>query len=59
MIGPNGAGKTTLLGAIMGLLPSRGDIVYAGARVSGRAVEERVAQRLVPGPGAARIVRAR
>jgi branched-chain amino acid transport system ATP-binding protein len=46
VIGPNGAGKTTLLAAIMGLLPSRGDIVYDGARVNRRSVEERVAQRL-------------
>jgi branched-chain amino acid transport system ATP-binding protein len=46
VIGPNGAGKTTLLAAIMGLLPSRGDIVYAGARVNRASVEERVAQRL-------------
>ncbi len=46
VIGPNGAGKTTLLAAIMGLLPSRGDIVYAGARVNRTSVEERVAQRL-------------
>jgi branched-chain amino acid transport system ATP-binding protein len=46
LIGPNGAGKTTLLAAIMGLLPSRGDIVYAGARVNRTSVEERVAQRL-------------
>ncbi len=30
VIGPNGAGKTTLLSAIAGLLPSRGDIVFAG-----------------------------
>jgi branched-chain amino acid transport system ATP-binding protein len=30
----------------MGLLPSRGDIVYAGARVNRNSVEERVAQRL-------------
>ena len=46
VIGPNGAGKTTLLAAIMGLLPSRGDIVYAGARVNRISVEERVAKRL-------------
>ncbi|HEY7943805.1 MAG TPA: ABC transporter ATP-binding protein [Casimicrobiaceae bacterium] len=46
VIGPNGAGKTTLLAAIMGLLPSRGDIVYAGARVNRAGVEQRVAQRL-------------
>ena len=46
VIGPNGAGKTTLLAAIMGLLPSRGDVVYAGARVNRASVEERGAQRL-------------
>ena len=43
VIGPNGAGKTTLLGAIMGLLPARGDIIYAGASLAGVAVEQRVA----------------
>jgi len=42
VIGPNGAGKTTLLGAIMGLLPSRGEIAYAGASVSRTPVEQRV-----------------
>lgn len=46
VIGPNGAGKTTLLAAIMGLLPSRGDIVYAGARINRMSVEDRVARRL-------------
>ncbi|HKW80867.1 MAG TPA: ABC transporter ATP-binding protein [Casimicrobiaceae bacterium] len=46
VIGPNGAGKTTLLSAIMGLLPSRGDIVYAGQRVDRASVEERVGARL-------------
>ena len=43
VIGPNGAGKTTLLGAIIGLLPARGEIVYAGNALSGVAVEQRVA----------------
>ena len=46
VIGPNGAGKTTLLGAIMGLLPSRGEITYAGARLARMAVEQRVGQGL-------------
>ena len=46
VIGPNGAGKTTLLGAIIGLLPSRGEIHYAGASLAGVAVEQRVAQGL-------------
>ncbi len=30
VIGPNGAGKTTMLGAIMGLLPSKGEIAFKG-----------------------------
>ena len=46
VIGPNGAGKTTLLGAIMGLLPSRGEITYAGARLARTAVEQRVGRGL-------------
>ena len=44
VIGPNGAGKTTLLGAIMGLLPSRGEIRYQGGSLAEVAVEERVAR---------------
>ena len=43
VIGPNGAGKTTLLGAIMGLLPSRGELSYAGMPVARVGVEQRVA----------------
>jgi branched-chain amino acid transport system ATP-binding protein len=43
VIGPNGAGKTTLLGAIMGLLPSRGALRYAGTPLGDKATEERVA----------------
>ena len=46
VIGPNGAGKTTLLGAIMGLLPSRGDISFSGAPAVRTTVEQRVAQGL-------------
>ena len=38
VIGPNGAGKTTLLGAIMGLLPSRGAIRFAGERIDGKEI---------------------
>src|SRR6266545_2027951 len=44
VIGPNGAGKTTLLGAVMGLLPSRGEIRYDGQSLADLAVEERVAR---------------
>ena len=43
VIGPNGAGKTTLLGAIMGLLPSSGEVRYAGTTLAGLSVEARVA----------------
>lgn len=39
VIGPNGAGKTTLLGAVMGLLPSRGAVRFAGERIDGRDTE--------------------
>jgi branched-chain amino acid transport system ATP-binding protein len=46
VIGPNGAGKTTLLAAIMGLLPARGEIRYAGAPLAETAVEQRVARGL-------------
>jgi branched-chain amino acid transport system ATP-binding protein len=46
VIGPNGAGKTTLLGAIIGLLPARGSIRYAGASLAELAVEQRVARGL-------------
>ncbi len=47
VIGPNGAGKTTLLGAIMGTLPSKGQVLYEGREVDRLAVEERVAAGLV------------
>lgn len=50
VIGPNGAGKTTLLGAIMGLLPSRGAIRFAGERIDGKDTEAlvRIGMSLVP-----------
>jgi branched-chain amino acid transport system ATP-binding protein len=44
VIGPNGAGKTTLLAAIMGLLPSRGEIVFLGEDIRDAEVEQRVAR---------------
>ncbi len=43
VIGPNGAGKSTLLNALMGLLPSRGQILYDGRDVMQDQVEARVA----------------
>lgn len=42
VIGANGAGKTTLLNAIMGVIPSRGTILYDGAPVLD-TIEGRVA----------------
>ena len=42
VIGPNGAGKTTLLHALMGVLPARGSIEYAGQSITALALEERV-----------------
>jgi branched-chain amino acid transport system ATP-binding protein len=43
VIGPNGAGKTSLLNAIMGLLPARGTLRYAGALLGDTPTEDRVA----------------
>jgi branched-chain amino acid transport system ATP-binding protein len=42
VIGPNGAGKSTLLNAVMGLLPARGTLRYAGENIAALTVEERV-----------------
>jgi branched-chain amino acid transport system ATP-binding protein len=47
VIGPNGAGKSTMLGAIMGLLPSKGTILYDGADQKSTRTEQRVAQGLI------------
>jgi branched-chain amino acid transport system ATP-binding protein len=46
VIGPNGAGKTTLLAALMGMLPARGQVAYAGRDMAASSVESRVAQGL-------------
>ncbi len=43
VIGSNGAGKTTLLAAIMGLLPSQGEITFLGRRQTRPEPESRVA----------------
>jgi branched-chain amino acid transport system ATP-binding protein len=42
VIGPNGAGKSTLLNALMGVLPSRGEVRFRGEPLTGRALEDRV-----------------
>jgi branched-chain amino acid transport system ATP-binding protein len=44
VIGPNGAGKTTLLSALIGLLPSSGEIDFAGHVDAGAEVEQMVAR---------------
>jgi branched-chain amino acid transport system ATP-binding protein len=43
IIGANGAGKTTLLGAIMGVLPLKGSVAFAGEDLARREIEDRVA----------------
>ncbi|QNK72887.1 ABC transporter ATP-binding protein [Variovorax sp. PAMC28562] len=50
VIGPNGAGKTTLLSAVMGVLPSRGEIVLDGTVHRSPQVEQmvRAGMTLVP-----------
>jgi branched-chain amino acid transport system ATP-binding protein len=44
VIGPNGAGKSTLLNALMGVLPARGRIDYAGRDITQHLLEDRVLQ---------------
>ncbi|MFA5912420.1 MAG: ABC transporter ATP-binding protein [Burkholderiales bacterium] len=46
VIGPNGAGKTTLLAALMGMLPARGSIAYAGQEILRLEPEQRVSRGL-------------
>ena len=42
VIGPNGAGKSTTLNALMGVLPSRGRVVFDGHDLADATLEERV-----------------
>ncbi|HEX2012965.1 MAG TPA: ABC transporter ATP-binding protein [Roseateles sp.] len=42
VIGPNGAGKSTTLNALMGVLPSRGQVLFDGADIAALSLEERV-----------------
>lgn len=46
VIGPNGAGKSTTLNALMGVLPSRGQIHFDGQDMAACGLEERVMQGL-------------
>jgi branched-chain amino acid transport system ATP-binding protein len=43
IIGANGAGKTTLLNAIMGVLPLKGRVTFAGGDMARMEIEDRVA----------------
>ena len=43
IIGANGAGKTTLLNAIMGILPLKGGVSFAGSDLARLEIEDRVA----------------
>ena len=43
IIGANGAGKTTLLNAIMGVLPLKGRVDFAGEDMARLEIEDRVA----------------
>jgi branched-chain amino acid transport system ATP-binding protein len=43
IIGANGAGKTTLLNAIMGILPIKGGVTFAGQNLQRLEIEDRVA----------------
>jgi len=42
VIGPNGAGKSTTLNALMGVLPSRGRVVFDGQDLAEATLEDRV-----------------
>ncbi|ACO47669.1 ABC transporter ATP-binding protein [Deinococcus deserti] len=44
VIGANGAGKTTLMNSVMGILPSQGELLYAGETLRGVPLEGRVAR---------------
>jgi branched-chain amino acid transport system ATP-binding protein len=43
IVGANGAGKTTLLNAVMGILPLKGRVAFAGEDVARLEIEDRVA----------------
>lgn len=42
IVGANGAGKTTLLNAVMGILPLKGRVGFAGRSIAGSDIEDRV-----------------
>ena len=42
VIGPNGAGKSTTLNALMGVMPSRGQVIFDGQDLADASLEDRV-----------------
>ena len=42
VIGPNGAGKSTTLNALMGVMPSRGQVIFDGQDLADTSLEDRV-----------------
>ncbi|MCA1532843.1 ABC transporter ATP-binding protein [Bradyrhizobium sp. NBAIM03] len=46
IVGANGAGKTTLLSAVMGILPLKGRVAFAGQDLARLDIEDRVAMGL-------------
>lgn len=42
VIGPNGAGKSTTLNALMGVMPSRGQVIFDGQDLAETSLEDRV-----------------
>ncbi len=50
LLGANGSGKTTMLRALSGILPATGEILYAGASLTGVRAEHRVGMGLVQVP---------
>jgi len=55
LLGPNGAGKTTLLKAVLGLVPSRGQVRFRGEDLSGLPPWERVARGIGYAPEGRRV----
>ena len=49
IVGANGAGKTTLLSAIMGILPLKGRVVFAGQDLARADAHGHALQRAHPG----------
>ncbi len=58
LVGPNGAGKTTTLRALMGLLPSEGEVRVAGQSLGGLAAHARARRGIGYAPEDRRLIAA-